>query len=156
MKNVKKFIDELGKHKPLAYFLILCGLGMFFHSFFQLNFIRYFFDVIGADNVIDLVYLFFELFAGIVLVTFGIKLLNNNFLRIVGVEKVFLVFLFLWSLSFIFNGILHILDSVNGFTLNGIILHVEQILLMMQGIANFIAGSILVFFSWNVTKKIVE
>jgi hypothetical protein len=148
MKNVKKLVDELAKHKPLAYFLILCGLGMFFHSFFQLNFIRYFFDVIGKDNLIDLVYLFFELVAGTFLVIFGIKLLKNNFLKVISKEKVFLVFLFLWSLSFIFNGILRIIDSVEMITL-----HVDQILLMLQGIALLMAGSVLMFFSLKSTKK---
>ena len=152
MKNVKNFIDELVKHKTLAYFVILCGLVMFFDSFYRLNFFRYFFDILANDIAVDLVYLFFELFAGVFLVIFGMKVLKNNFFKAVSKEKVFLAFLFLWSATFIFNGISGIIEIIDSVEM--ISLHLDLILRLLQGMANFMAGSVLTFFSWNsLTKK---
>ncbi len=141
MGFIKDFNDELAKHKILIYFAILWGLSMVLISLYTLNFLVKIHEI----NVVLIILLNSSgLIAGIFLVTFGIKLMKNNFLRAIGKENALLLFLLFFAARLFFTGMDIILDFEPW------IFDSWQILtIYLGGLAETFAGAILALFSLN-------
>ena len=110
MGIVKNFIDELAKHKLLVYFVILWGASLFIWTAYGM--VEYGFEMRTSIElyVVDLLFHFSELFAGLLLLIFGIKLINTNLLKAIKNERLLTYFLILWAASFFFWGLWYIID----------------------------------------------
>jgi len=145
MGIVKNFIDELAKHKMLVYFVILWGAMLFLNTLY--GFIEWGFhtDLLG---IIDLFFHLSELFAGLLLVLFGIKLLNSNFLEGIRNDKLLIYFLFVWAASFFFLGLYIIADHGPH-----IIEYLECSIIFLAGLGALFAGVTLGLFSWKMLNE---
>ena len=103
MGEIKNFIDELAKHKLLVYFVFLWGAMLFLWTLYGI--IECGFEISGVLGVLDLLYHLSELFAGLLLLLVGIKLLMPNVLAAIKTEKIAIYFLLLWAGSFFFGGL---------------------------------------------------
>ena len=149
MGTVKNFIDELAKHKFLVYFVILWGALLFLWTVY--GFAKYGFAQYGESiemYIADKIYHFSELFAGLILMMFGIKLLNTNFLKTIKNEKLITYFLILWAASFFFWGIWYILDFGPH-----IFESLENIIGFLSALGALFAGLVLGIFSWKTRTK---
>jgi len=145
MGIVKNFIDELAKHKMLVYFVMLWGVWLFLWTVY--GFIEWGFntDLLG---IIDLFFHLSELFAGLLLVIFGIKLLNINFLEGIKNDKLLIYFLLLWAASFFFVGLYVVIDHGPY-----IIEYGESFIAFLSGLAALFAGVTLGLFSWKMLNE---
>ena len=145
MGNVKNFIDELAKHKMLVYFVILWGAMLFLNTLY--GFIEWGFhtDLLG---IIDLFFHLSELFAGLLLVIFGIKLLNINFIEGIKNDKLLIYFLLLWAASFFFVGLYVVIDHGPY-----IIEYGECFIAFLSGLTALFAGVTLGLFSWKMLNE---
>jgi hypothetical protein len=146
MGVVKKFIDELAKHKLLIYFAILWGASMFFWSLYDIGY--YVTNFSDAMDALPVLYNLMELGAGLFLALFGIKLLQVNFLKTLDNEKVLVYFLLLWAGSLFFSGLYDIVDF------GPYIFECwEDILGFIGALADFFGGAVLALFTWNLLSK---
>lgn len=145
MGVVKNFIDELAKHKLLVYFVILWGAWLFLWSVY--GFIEWpiHTDLLG---IIDLFFHLSELFAGLLLVIFGIKLLNTTFLEGIKNDRLLIYFLLLWAASLFFVGLYVVIDHGQH-----IVEYPECIIAFLSGLAALFAGITLGIFSWNLLNE---
>ena len=145
MGIVKNFIDELAKQKLLVYFIILWGAMLFLWT--VNGFIHYGFetDVLG---IIDVFFHLSELIAGALLVIFGVKLLNADFLKELKNEKLFIYFLLLWAASFFFWGLYNIIDFGPW-----IFEYLDDMIAFLSGLAALFAGVVLGLFSWKLLNE---
>jgi hypothetical protein len=152
MGVVKNFINELAKHKMLVYFVTLWGAWLFLWTVY--GFIEWGFhtDLLG---IIDLFFHLSELFAGLLLVIIGIKLMDIQFLS--GVQKflegfkndqLLIYFLLLWAASFVFGGLYVVIDHGPY-----IIEYWECFIAFLAGLAMLFAGVTLGLFSWNLLNE---
>ncbi len=146
---VKDFVDGLAKHKLLVYFVTLWGAMLFLitlYGMIEWGFAG--FAITNASGVVDLFFHLSELFAGAVLVTFGVKLLSTNFLKAIKNERLLVYFLILWAASFFFRGLWDLIyygpyvvdDLANAIALLG-------------GLAALFAGVVLGLFSWKMLRE---
>lgn len=105
---IKNFIDELGKHKMLVYFVILWGAMLFLWTLYGI--IEWGFELSGVLGFLDVLYHLSELFAGLLLMLVGIKLMKPDLLAALKNEKLTIYFLLLWAGSFFFGGLYDIVD----------------------------------------------
>jgi hypothetical protein len=145
MGIVKNFIDELAKHKLLVYFVILWGASFFLWTVYGIA--RWGFEITEALDVVDLLYHLSELFAGVLLVLIGLKLLNPNLLTTIKNERLLVYFLILWAASFFFCGIYDIVDY------GPWILEDWYAIAFLGALADFFAGVVLGLFSWNLLNE---
>ena len=145
MGIVKNFIDELAKHKMLVYFVILWGAMLFLNTVY--GFIEWGFhtDLLG---IIDLFFHLSELFAGLLLILFGIKLLNTTFLEGIKNDQLLSYFLLLWAASFFFLGLYIIIDHGPH-----MIEYLECFVIFLSGLATLFAGVTLGLFSWKMLNE---
>jgi len=146
MGVIKRFIDELAKHKLLVYFAILWGASMFFWSLYDLGY--YVTNFEEAMDALPVLYNLLELGAGLFLVLFGLKLMQSNFLQALDAEKALLYFLLLWAGSLFFCGLYDIVDY--GPYISE---YPEDILAFIGALADFFGGAVLALFSWNLISK---
>lgn len=146
MIDLKKFIDELAKHTTLVYFLIFWGLSFILWSLCNLidpGFGRVF-------NIFDLLWILaylMELLAGIVLLIFGLRLMNVNILSGMTVSRLLVYFLILWGAQFVFWGLYDVLD---------LSFLASDPLCYLGALAEFLAGVTLVIFAWSLMQKTEE
>ena len=149
MGILKNFIDELTKHKLLAYFVTLWGAMLFLRPTY--GFITYGLDM-GYSNMVlgtfDVLFHLSELFAGVLLLIVGIKVMNANFLKTIKSEKILIYFLLLWAASFFFLGLYNIIDHGPR-----IFEHWNSIIAFLSGLAALIAGVVLGLFSWKLLNE---
>ena len=145
MGVVKNFIDELTKHKMLVYFVTLWGAMLFLWTIY--GFIEWGFhtDLLG---IIDLLFHLSELFAGLLLVILGIKLLNSSFLAGIKNDQMLIYFLVLWAASFFFLGLYNVIDHGPY-----IIEYWECLIAFLSGLAALFAGVTLGLFSWKMLNE---
>jgi len=145
MGIVKNFIDELAKHKMLVYFVTLWGAFLFLNTVY--GFIEWGFhtDLLG---IIDLFFHLSELFAGLLLILFGIKLLNTTFLEGIKNDQLLNYFLLLWAASFFFLGLYIIIDHGPH-----MIEYLECFVIFLSGLATLFAGVTLGLFSWKMLNE---
>ena len=152
MGILKNFIDELSKHKMLVYFVTLWGAWLFLWTVY--GFIEWGFetDLLG---IIDLFFHLSELFAGLLLLIVGIKLMDIKFLA--GVQKslegfkndqLLTYFLLLWAATFFFGGLYVIIDHGPH-----IIEYWECLIAFLAGLASLFAGITLGLFSWKMLNE---
>ncbi len=142
MGILKNFIDELAKHKLLVYFVTLWGAMLFLWTVYGI--VEYGFEPTDALDIIDILFHLSELFAGALLVLFGIKLMNANFLKAIKNERLLVYFLILWAASFIFMGLYDIIDFGPW-----IFEYVADAIAFLSGLAALFAGVVLGLFSWK-------
>jgi hypothetical protein len=145
MVDLKKFTDELAKHKTLVYFFVFWGLSFIFWSL--CNFAAFGFGFFDMFDVLWILAYLMELLAGIMLLIFGLRLLGVNLLSGTAVGRFFVYFLILWGASFVFWGLYDILD---------LSFLASDPLCYLGGLADFFAGIMLVVFAWGLTTKIEE
>ena len=95
MESLKKIIDELTKHSLLVYFVIIWGASMFLYAVCNLGTWGF-----GVEDIYDLTWILanlFDLAAGVLLMIFGLKLMNTDFLDLITIEKTLVYFLILWA-----------------------------------------------------------
>ena len=146
MKAIENFVDELAKHKLLVYFVTLWGATLFLNQVYALTAwgIDGFYWV-GSSAVVDLFFHFSELFAGVILVILGVKLLSTGFLETLKNERLLVYFLMLWAASFFFRGlwsfVYYGLDAT---------FYPESAIRLLGDLASLFAGAVLGFFSWKM------
>ena len=145
LEIVKKFIDELVKYKLLVYFVILWGAWLFLWTVYGIIDYGFETDVLG---IIDIFFHLSELIAGALLVLFGVKLMNADFLKEVKNEKVFSYFLLVWAASFFFGGLYVIVDFGPW-----IFEYLEHAIAFLGGLAGLFAGVVLGLFSWKLLNE---
>ena len=145
MGVVKNFIDELAKHKMLVYFVTLLGAWLFLNTVY--GFIEWGFntDLLG---IIDLFFHLSELFAGLLLVMIGIKLMNIKFLDALKNERLLTYFMLLWAASFFFGGLYYVIDHGPY-----IFEYFECLIAFLAGLAALFSGITLGLFSWNILNE---
>ena len=145
MGVIKNFIDEFAKHKMLVYFVTLWGAFLFLNTVY--GFIEWGFhaDLLG---IIDLFFHLSELFAGLLLMLFGIKLLNTTFLEGIKNDHLLSYFLLLWAASFFFLGLYIIIDHGPH-----MIEYLECFVIFLSGLATLFAGVTLGLFSWKMLNE---
>lgn len=147
MGAVKNFIDELAKHKMLAYFVTLWGAWLFLWTAYGLIEWGFQTDLIGII-IIDLFFHLSELFAGLLLVLLGIKLLNPNFLAGIKNDQLLIYVLLLWAASFFFRGLYVVIDHGPH-----IIEYGECFIALIAGLAALFAGIALGLFSLKMLNE---
>lgn len=143
MVDLKKFSDELAKHKILVYFFILWGISFILWSLCNLidpGFGR----VFNMFDLLRILAYLMEFLAGIVLLIFGLRLMGVNLLSGMAVSRFFVYFLILWGASFVFWGLYDVLD---------LSFLASDPLCYIGGLADFFAGIMLVLFAWNLMPK---
>jgi hypothetical protein len=145
MGIIKNFIDELAKHKMLVYFVMLWGLWLFLWTVY--GFIEWGFDT-DLLGILDLFFHLSELFAGLLLVIIGIKLMNTTFLEGIKNEQLLVYFLLLWAGSFFFGGLYTIIDYGPVMFDYG-----EYLIAFLSGLAGLFAGVTLGLFSWKMLNE---
>ena len=145
MSVIKKFIDELAKHKMLVYFVTFWGAWLFLWTVY--GFIEWGFntDLLG---ILDLFFHLSELFAGLLLMILGIKLWSNNFLEEIKNDQLMIYFLLLWAASFFFGGLYVVIDHGPH-----IIEYGESFIAFLAGLAVLFAGITLGLFSWKMLNE---
>ena len=145
MGIVKNFIDELAKHKLLVYFVILWGAMLFLWTLYGM--IEYGWEIRNSMEmyVADKLFHFSELFAGAILMIFGIKLLKTNFLKAIKNERLIIYFLLLWVASFFFWGMWYIFDFGPR-----IFESLENTIGILSALVALFAGISLGLFSWKL------
>ena len=149
MGTAKNFTDELAKHKLLAYFVILWGALLFLWTVYGIA--EYGFAQYGESiemYIADKIFHFSELFAGLILMVFGIKLLNTNFLKAIKNERLIIYFLLLWAASFFFWGLMYVFDFAPQ-----IFESLEHIIGFLSALAALFAGVTLGLFSWKLLSE---
>jgi len=145
MGIVKNFIDELAKHKMLVYFVTFWGAWLFLWTLY--GFIEWGFntDLLG---IIDLLFHLSELFAGLLLVILGIRLMNIKFLDAIKNDQMLIYFLLLWAATFFFGGLYVVIDHGPY-----IIEYGECLIAFLAGLASLFAGITLGMFSWKMLNE---
>lgn len=146
MGIVKNFIDELAKHEWLAYFVFFWGAMLFLWSLSGI--IEWGFDLSGLLGILDMLFNLSEMFAGLLLVIVGIKLLNANFLEAIKNDQLVIYFMLLWAATFLFGGLYSIIDY-----LYSIIDGWSWLLAVLSGLAGLVAGLALGLFGWKQLKE---
>lgn len=149
MGIVKNFIDELSKHKLLVYFVTLWGASLFIWTVYGLA--EYGFDQYGEPiemYISDKIYHFSELFAGLILIIFGLKLINTNILKGIKSEKLLIYFLLLWAASFFFWGLWYIIDFGPAIFEN-----IQNPIAFLGALAKLAAGAVLGLFSLKLLNE---
>ena len=149
MTAVKNFVDELAKHKLLVYFVTLWGATLFLDTVY--GFTAWGLDGfywVGTSAVVDLFFHFSELFAGVILVILGVKLLKPHFLETLKNEKMIVYFLILWAASFFFRGIW-------SFVYYGldVTFYSETTIALLGGLASLFAGITMGLFGWKMLSE---
>ncbi len=142
----KNFVDELAKHKLLVYFVVLWGAMLFLYTVY--GFVEYWGTIRDASGAVDLLFHLSELFAGAILVIFGVKLLSTNFLKAIKTERLLVYFLILWAASFFFRGIWDFVYYGPDVTS-----YPEVIIALLGGLAALFAGVVLGLFSWRALNE---
>ena len=147
MGAIENLLEELGKRKLLVYFVILWGAFLVLETAYGV--IEYGFHWTDSLVFLDWLFHFSELFAGLILILLGIRLLKPAFLGAIRSEKLLVIFLILWGASFLFYGLIFIFgfgprlfeewQNVLGF--------------LGSGLAAFFAGVALELFSWKMLTK---
>jgi hypothetical protein len=135
--SLKTVIDWLAQHQFLIYFVILWGASMFLYAI--ANFVEWGFDVEGFYDVLWILANLFDLASGALLMLFGIKLMNKEFLEGITTEKTLVYFLLLWAGQFFFWG----LSDLTCF----------EIVWFLAGLAYLFAGIILALFAWRLLNE---
>ncbi len=149
MTAVKNFIDELAKHKLLVYFVTLWGATLFLSEVYALTAwgLDGFYWV-GTSAGVDLFFHFSELFAGVILVILGVKLLNTGLLETLRNERLLVYFLMLWAASFFFRGlwsfVYYGLDAT---------FYPEVTIALLGGLASLFAGVAMGLFGWKMLSE---
>lgn len=146
MGVVKRFVDELAKHKLLVYFVTLWGASLFLWTVYGI--VAYGFEITEALDVIDLLFHLSELFAGALLLLVGIKLMNANFLKAIRNERLIVYFLILWAASFFFMGLYDLVDFGPW-----IFQYLQDAIAFLSGLAGLFAGIVLGLFSWKLLRE---
>ena len=148
MGIVKNFIDELSKHKLLVYFVILWGASLFIWTAYGM--VEYGFEMRTSIElyVVDLLFHFSELFAGLILLIFGLKLMNTNILKAIKNEILLTYFLILWAASFFFNGLWYIIDFGPAIFEN-----IQNPIAFLAALAMLATGAALGLFSLKLLNK---
>ena len=148
MGIVKNFIDELAKHKLLVYFVTLWGASLFIWTVYGM--VEYGFEMRTSIElyVVDLLFHFSELFAGLMLLIFGIKLINTNLLKAIKNEKLLTYFLILWAASFFFWGLWYIIDFGPAIFEN-----IQNPIAFLGALAKLAAGAVLGLFSFKLLNE---
>ena len=145
MGVVKNFVDELAKHKMLVYFVTLWGAWLFLNTVY--GFLEWGFhtDLLG---IIDLFFHLSELFAGLLLMIVGFKLMNIKFLEGLKTDQLLTYFLLLWAASFFLGGLYYVIDHGPYIFEYG-----ESFIAFLAGLAALFAGITLGLFSWNMLRE---
>jgi len=149
MTAVKNFIDELAKHKLLVYFVTLWGATLFLSQVYALTAwgLDGFYWV-GTSAGVDLFFHLSELFAGVILVILGVKLLNTSLLETLRNERLLVYFLMLWAASFFFRGlwsfVYYGLDAT---------FYPEVTIALLGGLASLFAGVAMGLFGWKMLSE---
>jgi len=148
MGIVKNFIDELAKQKLLVYFVTLWGASLFIWTAYGM--VEYGFEMRTSIElyVVDLLFHFSELFAGLLLLIFGIKLMNTNLLKAIKNERLLAYFLILWAASFFFWGIWYIIDFGPAIFEN-----IQNPIAFIGALAKLAAGAVLGLFSIKLLNE---
>lgn len=146
MGIAKTFTDELAKQKWLVYFVTLWGAMLFLWTVYGI--IEYGFELTDALGVVDLLFHLSELFAGALLVIFGIKLMKPNILKALKNERLLVYFLILWAASFFFMGVYDIADFGPW-----IFQYAQDAIAFLSGLAALFAGVVLGLFSWKLLNE---
>jgi hypothetical protein len=148
MGIVKNFIDELSKHKLLVYFVTLWGASLFIWTVYGM--VEYGFEMRTSIEfyVVDLLFHFSELFAGLLLLIFGLKLMNTNLLKSIKNERLLCYFLILWAASFFLMGLWYILDFGPAIFEN-----IQNPIAFLGALAKLAAGAVLGLFSWKLLNE---
>jgi hypothetical protein len=99
-------------------------------------------------GIIDLFFHLSELFAGLLLVILGIKLLNNKFIEGIKSDQLLIYFLLLWAASFFFGGLYIVIDHGPY-----IIEYWECLIAFLSGLATLGAGVTLGLFGWKMLNE---
>jgi hypothetical protein len=144
----KNFTDELAKHKLLVYFVILWGASLFVWTAYGM--VEYGFEMRTSIElyVVDLLFHFSELFAGLLLIVFGLKLMNTNLLKAIKNERLLTYFLILWAASFFFWGLWYIIDFGPAIFEN-----IENPIAFLGALAKLFAGAVLGLFSVKLLNE---
>jgi hypothetical protein len=145
MGVVKNFVDELAKHKMLIYFVTLWGAWLFLWTVYGIVEWGFETDLLG---ILDMFFHLSELFAGLLLVLLGIKLLNIKFLEGLKSDQLLIYFLLLWAASFFFIGLYVVIDHGPY-----IFEYLECFIAFLAGLAALFAGITLGLFSWNMLNE---
>ena len=148
MGIVKNFIDELAKQKLLVYFVTLWGASLFIWTAYGM--VEYGFEMRTSIElyVVDLLFHFSELFAGLLLLIFGIKLMNTNLLKAIKNERLLAYFLILWAASFFFWGIWYIIDFGPAIFEN-----IQNPIAFIGALVKLAAGAVLGLFSIKLLNE---
>ena len=106
------------------------------------------FELTDALGFLDMLFHLSELFAGLLLVIVGIRLIGTNFLESIKKEKLVVYFLLLWAASFFFIGLYNIIDHGPW-----MFEYWNCLLGFLSGLAGLIAGITLALFSWNILNE---
>jgi hypothetical protein len=143
MGIAKTFTDELAKHRLLVYFVTLWGAMLFLWTVYGI--IEYGFEMTEALDVVDLLFHLSELFAGALLVLFGLKLMSPGLFKALKNERLLVYFLILWAASFFFMGLYDLVDFGPW-----IFQHAQDAIAFLSGLAALFAGIALALFSWKL------
>jgi len=138
MGSLKTIVDELAKFRFLVFFIILWGASMLLYAVCNLG--TYGLGVEDFNDVIWILGNLLDLFAGVFLMLFGVKLLSPNFLGALKVEKTLIYFLLLWAGQFFFWGLYDLLFY-------------EGIVCLLASLVHFIAGIILAISAWMMLTQ---
>jgi hypothetical protein len=133
--SLKTVIDELAKHTLLIYFIILWGASMFLYAVCNLG--SWGFGIADFYDVLWILANLIDLFAGVFLIIFGVKLLNADFLSGLQIGTTLVYFLLLWAGQFFFWGLYDLL-------------YFEGIICLLAALVHLFAGIILALFAWNL------
>lgn len=125
----------------LVYFVTLWGAWLFLNTVY--GFLEWGFhtDLLG---IIDLFFHLSELFAGLLLVIVGFKLMNIKFLEGLKTDQLLTYFLLLWAASFFLGGLYYVIDHGPYIFEYG-----ECFIAFLAGLAALFAGITLGLFSWK-------
>ena len=148
MSIIKNFINELAKHKLLVYFVIFWGASLFIWTMYGM--VEYGFEMRTSIElyVVDLLFHFSELFAGLLLLIFGIKLMNTNILSTVKNERLLIYFVILWAASFFFWGLWYMIDFAPAIFEN-----LQNPIAFIGALVKLCAGAVLGLFSWSMLTE---
>ncbi len=146
MGIAKNFTDELAKHRWLVYFVTLWGAMLFLWTVYGI--IEYGFETTDALDVLDMLFHLSELFAGALLVLFGLKLMTPSLLKTLKNERLIVYFLILWAASFFFMGLYDLVDFGPW-----ILQYAQDAIAFLSGLAALFAGIALWLFSWKLLTE---
>ena len=149
MGIAKNFTDEMAKHKWLVYFVTLWGAMLFLWTVYGM--IEYGFQMTDALDVLDLLFHLSELFAGALLMLFGVKLMAPSLLKTLKNERLLVYFLILWAASFFFMGLYDLVDFGPW-----ILQYAQDAIAFLSGLAALFAGIALWLFSWKLLTEKTE